>query len=86
MGFDDKLLGNMTAIFSTVYNFSFCFMTGEQLNLALGLFSLVFTGLINMRRAMREVNQLLKIFAAKTNREAEKLMQEDLEKDEADGD
>lgn len=84
MGFSDKFFGNMTAIFSTMYNCFFIFITGEELHLIGGALGLIFTVLLNFRRVLRELNQLYLVIRAKNETEAQKLLKEDLEeKDKA---
>jgi hypothetical protein len=81
MGFTDKF-GNVWAISSTTWNLLFIFITGEHFHLFAGAIGLVFTGILNLRRVIREINQLFKLFKAKNSKEVDKLLSENLEKKE----
>jgi hypothetical protein len=78
MGFTDKF-GNAWAFSSTLLNCFFVFMTGEHFHLFAGAVGLVFTGILNLRRVIREINQFIKLFKAKDAKEVNKLLSENLE-------
>jgi hypothetical protein len=83
----EKFWGNMIAATSTAFNCIFATISGEQLHLIGGALGLVFTALLNFRRAMRELNQLYLIFfKAKNAKQVEFLLEEKLEKDKDDED
>jgi hypothetical protein len=75
-------LGNLVAVLSMSYNSTFMIIMGDNLHILGAVLTIVFTALLNTRRAIREVFQLYLIFRAKNNADINRLLQEDLEKDD----